>query len=704
MVSEVSAQNHYEILNISQAAAQEEIREAYRKLIRDYHPDKYATSPDRVRKYAEEMAKAINQAYEILKDSSQRRDYDQTLKEEEEEKNNREIEEKKAEFIARINEAEDLLQAIEIAKDLYDFSPNDDDCKNIYASVAHALAIQLVNDGKNKRAEEYLKLVLDIATEEEILDQARADLEILRERRESCEAEEIKRKKVAEKAEEDRLRREEKERIEAKAKAEKAAEDRLKREEKERTEAKAKAEKAKEDRLRREEKERTEAKAKAEKERYRKVEYERRKKEDAERKEAELKKRKEEELRRKKIIQKIAIGISTVTTLSILWFYYGDPQVRLLNALRQIENFRDQDMFEDCVNQANFAIQIPRTLFNFRKESERLLGVCQEGFEKQKVTLENSKNLANKGNFSAAIIEASKIKKSNTSKLYQESSELIIQWSNQILEFAEVAFQSGQLQEAINQARRIPVISETESLRQQTETKINQWKETWKLANDQYNKAKELLKESKWQKIIDINDNFPKIQFWRDKLDPIMSSARYRRNEELALEKTRSIENSILKGELMVLDTSRAWERIPWPQGWHGEQYVSRPAAWMYVKRSQDGVKWCWWVYVVDPTYATKGWVSYNPEYAQTYRQICDGGIDYYTRPDNVKTVGDLNAAGVQYKWVGNYDKNNKPLYSYSGQKTISCDYGKTENLGSRNLCDSQSYAVTDLTKNLPAP
>lgn len=61
----------YETLGISKGASSDEIKKAYRKLARQYHPD-INKEPG-----AEEKFKEINAAYEILSDETKRRQYDQ---------------------------------------------------------------------------------------------------------------------------------------------------------------------------------------------------------------------------------------------------------------------------------------------------------------------------------------------------------------------------------------------------------------------------------------------------------------------------------------------------------------------------------------------------------------------------------------------------------------------------------------------------
>ena len=60
----------YEILDVSETATEEELKKAYRKLARKYHPD-ICKDPE-----CEEKFKELNTAYEILKDPEKRKQYD----------------------------------------------------------------------------------------------------------------------------------------------------------------------------------------------------------------------------------------------------------------------------------------------------------------------------------------------------------------------------------------------------------------------------------------------------------------------------------------------------------------------------------------------------------------------------------------------------------------------------------------------------
>ncbi len=65
-------QDFYQRLNVPRGASADEIKKAYRKLARQYHPDHNAGD-----KGAEEKFKALNEAFEVLGDPKKRSMYDE---------------------------------------------------------------------------------------------------------------------------------------------------------------------------------------------------------------------------------------------------------------------------------------------------------------------------------------------------------------------------------------------------------------------------------------------------------------------------------------------------------------------------------------------------------------------------------------------------------------------------------------------------
>jgi len=68
----VTDEDYYDILGVDKDASKEEIKKAYRKKAKQYHPDKNPDNPDEAR----EKFKKISEAYEVLADDDKRRRYD----------------------------------------------------------------------------------------------------------------------------------------------------------------------------------------------------------------------------------------------------------------------------------------------------------------------------------------------------------------------------------------------------------------------------------------------------------------------------------------------------------------------------------------------------------------------------------------------------------------------------------------------------
>src|SRR6266851_4347320 len=68
----VQYKDYYEILGVPRTASEGDIKKAFRKLAREYHPDVAKN-----KKQAEEKFKEMNEAYEVLGDPAKRKKYDE---------------------------------------------------------------------------------------------------------------------------------------------------------------------------------------------------------------------------------------------------------------------------------------------------------------------------------------------------------------------------------------------------------------------------------------------------------------------------------------------------------------------------------------------------------------------------------------------------------------------------------------------------
>jgi molecular chaperone DnaJ len=68
----VSKKDYYEVLGVDKNASKDDIKKAFRKMAKKYHPDINKDNPD-----AEELFKEVNEAYQVLSDDEARAKYDQ---------------------------------------------------------------------------------------------------------------------------------------------------------------------------------------------------------------------------------------------------------------------------------------------------------------------------------------------------------------------------------------------------------------------------------------------------------------------------------------------------------------------------------------------------------------------------------------------------------------------------------------------------
>ncbi len=64
--------NPYEVLGVSENASMEEVKKAYKKLVKKYHPDRYVNNP--LQDLADEKLREINWAYDEITENFDKRD------------------------------------------------------------------------------------------------------------------------------------------------------------------------------------------------------------------------------------------------------------------------------------------------------------------------------------------------------------------------------------------------------------------------------------------------------------------------------------------------------------------------------------------------------------------------------------------------------------------------------------------------------
>jgi curved DNA-binding protein CbpA len=76
---DMSGDTYYAVLGIPETATQDEVKRAYRRLIRRVHPDKFPDASPYWKLAVEQSSRKVIEAYYVLSDSTQRSLYDKEL-------------------------------------------------------------------------------------------------------------------------------------------------------------------------------------------------------------------------------------------------------------------------------------------------------------------------------------------------------------------------------------------------------------------------------------------------------------------------------------------------------------------------------------------------------------------------------------------------------------------------------------------------
>ncbi len=109
--------------------------------------------------------------------------------------------------------------------------------------------------------------------------------------------------------------------------------------------------------------------------------------------------------------------------------------------------------------------------------------------------------------------------------LHQEASRLIEQWSGEILQLGDDAFNAGKLSDAIDIAHKVPKRANVSS---EVEGRINHWQKIWSDAEEIYRRVEDALRDQNWRKassdaarLLSIENNFWQTTKYQELTDKI---------------------------------------------------------------------------------------------------------------------------------------------------------------------------------------
>jgi len=110
--------DYYKILNVERDASSKDIKDSFRRLAKQYHPDVNKNNPK-----ANEIFKEINEANSILSDETKRADYDKKMFAKEESRDTNKPNEGRA-YRQKDMTMEDFVNTSSYFEDFFGFNPN----------------------------------------------------------------------------------------------------------------------------------------------------------------------------------------------------------------------------------------------------------------------------------------------------------------------------------------------------------------------------------------------------------------------------------------------------------------------------------------------------------------------------------------------------------------------------------------------------
>lgn len=168
--------DHYKVLEVDPDASFEDIKKAYRRLAKEFHPDKLQALSSAMRRLAEEKFKEVGEAYQVLSDRERRRDYDSRRG-----TSGRDLdkEQMKERIIDSVNRGE-LERAFIDAKELYRLYDDDSSCGDFYAEVAYRVGVDLAESHDSVAAKRHLEIALEAAIDKDLRRRIARDLAVLK--------------------------------------------------------------------------------------------------------------------------------------------------------------------------------------------------------------------------------------------------------------------------------------------------------------------------------------------------------------------------------------------------------------------------------------------------------------------------------------------------------------------------------------------